>query len=387
MRRLLAWLILTFFAVSAAAADTISIGFLGLKSDPRFSSDSAYARIALRPNGNPAEGARMAVADMAVTMVARDMDARLVETRVDTPKALNTALKGLAEQGAHYVLLDLPAPLVNSLASTHPEVTLINTTAPDDWLRRKCHSNLLHTAASDRMTADALVQYGLSQKWNSVLLLEGKTERDNSRADAFEQAAERYRLKVIDRKPFDLSTNPALREQNNTALLTATRRDYDFVFIADEDGEFARYLQYRTARPRPIVGAAGLVAREWHWAFERYGAPQVNSRFQSSSDGARRMGWQDWSAWIAVKAVLTAYAKSRDSSPDGVSAFLKSGKLRLDGSKGSSLSFRPWSGQLRMPILLTTHNAVLDLAPIEGFEHHTNSLDILGIDEAEFTCD
>ena len=51
------------------------------------------------------------------------------------------------------------------------------------------------------------------------------------------------------------------------------------------------------------------------------------------------------------------------------------------------MSFRPWSGQLRMPILLTTDNAVIDIAPLDGFLHQTNTLDSLGQDEAEFECE
>ena len=72
---------------------------------------------------------------------------------------------------------------------------------------------------------------------------------------------------------------------------------------------------------------------------------------------------------------------------ESVNAYLRSGRLRLDGSKGKQMSFRPWSGQLRMPILLATHNAIIEIAPLEGFLHQTNSLDTLGYDEKEFICD
>jgi len=266
-------------------------------------------------------------------------------------------------------------------------VTLVNTTAPGDWLRRKCHANLLHTAASDRMISDALVQHMVKQKWRSVLVLHGKSERDIARAASFTEAAERFRLRVVATRAFDLSTNPALREENNVALITGGTRDYDAVFIADEIGEYARYVPYQTASPRPVVGATGLVALEWHWALERYGAPQVNSRFESLAQDGRRMGWQDWSAWIAARAILTANAKSRDRSAAGIDAFLRSDRLRLDGSKGASMSFRAWNNQLRMPILLATHNAIIAVAPLEGFLHQTNVLDSMGQDEAEFACE
>jgi ABC transporter substrate binding protein (PQQ-dependent alcohol dehydrogenase system) len=99
------------------------------------------------------------------------------------------------------------------------------------------------------------------------------------------------------------------------------------------------------------------------------------------------MSWQDWSVWIATRAVLTAEAKSRDRAPAGIEAFLRSPDLRLDGSKGAQLSFRSWDGQLRQPILLATANAVIAIAPLEGYLHRTNTLDSLGVDELEFSCD
>ena len=130
----------------------------------------------------------------------------------------------------------------------------------------------------------------------------------------------------------------------------------------------------------------GLVALEWHWALERYGAPQVNSRFEDMSEGRRRMGWQDWSVWMAVKAALTARAKARDPSPQGVEDYMRSNRLRLDGSKGAQMNFRPWDGQMRQPIVLASHNAIIEMAPIEGFLHQSNTLDSLGTDEGEFAC-
>lgn len=295
----------------------------------------------------------------------------------------------MAGQGVTHLLVDLPAVQVDSVATALADtpVTILNTTAPDDWLRRQCHGNLLHTAASDRMISDALVQHAVSHQWSDFLLLVGKSERDAARATAFAESAKRFRLRIVDEREFDLSTNPAMREQNNVALLTGGLRDYDVIFIADEDGEFARYVPYQTALARPVIGATGLVAVEWNWAFERYGAPQVNSRFEAASEDGRRMTWQDWSAWIAARAVLTAFAKTRSDELEDVNDFLRSERLRLDGSKGAQMSFRPWSGQLRMPILLSTHNAVIAVAPLEGFEHQTNTLDALGYDESEFTCD
>ena len=50
------------------------------------------------------------------------------------------------------------------------------------------------------------------------------------------------------------------------------------------------------------------------------------------------------------------------------------------------MNFRPWDGQLRMTIPLATSDAVIEVAPLEGFKHPTNDLDTLGIDQPEFQC-
>ena len=373
---------------NTAKADTLRIGLLRLEQDPRYDEDMAYARIQLRPLGDVSTAVQMAISDMKILTDARGLTTVLSQALADETD-LTTVASELASAGVTHLIVDLPAAQVDAVATVlaDTQVTVLNTTAPDDWLRSKCHANLLHTAASDRMIADTLVQHAVSQKWKNILVLRGKTERDGTRTDAFVEAAARFRLRIVADREFDLSTNPSMREQNNIALITGGSRDYDAIFMADEIGEFARYVPYQTALPRPVIGATGLVAAEWHWAFERYGAPQVNSRFEDQSKDARRMAWQDWSAWIATRAVLTAFAKARGDELADANALLRAAKLRLDGSKGAQMSFRPWSSQLRMPILLSTHNAIIAVAPLEGFLHQTSTLDALGYDEREFACD
>jgi ABC transporter substrate binding protein (PQQ-dependent alcohol dehydrogenase system) len=385
--RSLIFLFFTFFALPLYAQD-IHLGLLRLQNDPRFDEDFTYARIELRAQGDVLAAIEMAINDMKVITDARGLSVVLSEAKVAADGLVQAAQNMLA-LGVTHLIMDLPGDEVDTMATSlaGSNVVLLNTTAPEDWLRSKCHPNLLHTAAGDRMIADALVQHAMFHKWRDLLVLRGKTDRDNLRADSFVQAAERFRLRIVDDREFDLSTNPALREQNNISLITGGRRDYDAVYIADEIGEYARYVPYQVARPRPVIGATGLIAAEWHWALERYGGPQVNSRFERLSTGNRRMSWQDWSAWMATRAVLTAFTKSRDPAMESVNAYLRSDRLRLDGSKGKQMSFRPWSGQLRMPILLATHNAIIEIAPLEGFLHQTNSLDTLGYDEKEFICD
>ena len=98
------------------------------------------------------------------------------------------------------------------------------------------------------------------------------------------------------------------------------------------------------------------------------------------------MSSEDWSAWVAVRAVIEAVQRVGKPDAATVGDYLRSEEFRLDLYKGVPGSFRSWNGQLRQPVLLATHNAVIQRAPLEGFEHKTDTLDTLGLDLPENTC-
>jgi ABC transporter substrate binding protein (PQQ-dependent alcohol dehydrogenase system) len=215
------------------------------------------------------------------------------------------------------------------------------------------------------------------------LLLEGPRPEDRLLADSFERAAKRFGLKIIERRPFVLSNDPRQRDQGNVALLSAGA-DHDVVFVADSDGEFGRGVPYRTVRPRPVVGSEGLVATGWHWSWERHGAPQLSGRLEKHA--GRRMAEPDWAAWMAVKAVVEAVVRTQNAPFATLVKYLKGDEITLDGFKGNRLGFRSWDNQLRQPILLATHNAIIERAPIAGFLHPSNNMDTLGFDQRESRC-
>ena len=59
---------------------------------------------------------------------------------------------------------------------------------------------------------------------------------------------------------------------------------------------------------------------------------------------------------------------------------------RSTPTKAPPGSFRRWNRQLRQPILLHTHNAVIERAPLPQFLHATNHLDTLGLDQPDSDC-
>ncbi len=55
--------------------------------------------------------------------------------------------------------------------------------------------------------------------------------------------------------------------------------------------------------------------------------------------------------------------------------------------KGKVGSFRDWNNQLRQPVLLATHNAVIKKMPDKKFLHKEFDEDTLGFDSNENKCE
>jgi ABC transporter substrate binding protein (PQQ-dependent alcohol dehydrogenase system) len=288
--------------------------------------------------------------------------------------------------GIRFFLVDADAEALLQLADLTRDdaVLLFNVSEPADGLRREgCRANVMHVIPSRAMLMDGLAQYLASRNWRRVLVLRGERPDDAAAVAAFERSARKFGLKIAAVKDFLLSNDPRNRAQNNIALMTAGP-DHDVVFLADGYGEFGRYVPYQTHLPRPVVGAQGLAASAWHWAWERHGAPQLNQRFDRQA--GREMKDADWAAWAAYKVIVEAVARTGGADFEAVAAYLKGEALRFDAYKGNPASFRPWNNQLRQPILLHTHNAVVARAPLDGFLHRRDVLDTLGIDEPESDC-
>ena len=372
---------------AGAAAQELVIGYVALKKDPRYTLKRTYARYLTEALGSPYVGAKVAIEESKFVGSAVGVEFKLKRRRAKSPAALARAALAFADAGVNYVLVDAPADLVDEVAraTKDRDVLLFNVSARDDVLRREqCQSHLLHVIPSHAMITDALVQYLISKKWREVLVLTGPRPEDAQLTAAFNRSAKRFGVKVVEQRPFVLSNDPREREKNNVALLTAGA-DYDVVFVADTDGEFARDVPYQTVQPRLVVGSEGLAASGWHWAWERHGAPQLEKRFQKKA--RRPMRDLDWATWMAVKAVVEAVLRTEGGEFATVRDYLLGDEIVLDGFKGNRLNFRPWNRQLRQPLLLITHNWVVDRAPLRGFLHQTNNLDTLGFDERDTRCE
>jgi ABC transporter substrate binding protein (PQQ-dependent alcohol dehydrogenase system) len=373
-------------------AEAFVFAYIGIADDPYYRAERRYTGLVLKQPHPPLPGAKVGLRDSHIIGRALGVEFKLVERFLpddgpggaDVAAAIESMQK---ESGARAFLLDLPAARLRAVAEklAHAPVLLFNIRSLDDELRNAaCAPNLYHVAPSHRMLTDALAQYLFKKGWTKVLMLRGPGTADAAYADAFVASARRLRIEIVADREFELTNDPRKRDESNVALLTGGP-DYDAIFIADRDGEFGRYVAYQSYLPRPLIGDQGLSPAAWHWTWERHGAPQLNQRF-ARIEKDRHMAGADWAAWIAVRSVVAAIRKTGSAEPARLHGFLTASDTTLDGYKGTPSSFRAWNNQLRQPILLHTHNAVIARAPIEGFLHRTNHLDTLGYDRRESTC-
>ncbi|APE31125.1 hypothetical protein BOX17_09265 [Halomonas aestuarii] len=376
--------ILAFFALPVSADDVARLVYLGIEADPYYEPEPLYTGLSLKDRHRPVEGARMALRDARVLGRALGVAFDLEEVLVPAGGA-SAALENLRAPRPLAILLDLPPDEMRAVLATRVESDLfINIRdRSNHWRGADCAPALLHAVPSYTMLSDALAQHLRAQGWEKVLLLHGPAEGDVEQADAARTSAEKFGLDMVDERVFELTNDPRRRDRSNMALLTGGVR-HDVVWLIDEQGDFGRYLPFATYDPRPVVGSEGLTPMAWHWTFERYGAPQLNQRFRKFAD--RDMSSEDWAGWVAVRAVMDAVSAVGGTDPTAVDTTLVSDELSVDLYKGVRGNFRGWDGQLRQPILLATHNAVIAVAPLEGFEHQFDTLDTLGADRTESQC-
>ncbi len=373
-------------ATTAVAQDTARIVYLGIADDPHYEPRPVYTGLSLRERKRPVDGARLAVRSARVPGRALGLSFELEEILLDASDSVAEAIGLAGDRGALAILFDLPAGRMKELLgqARSPAMLWFNIRhRARGWRTGRCPPDLLHTLPSSGMLSDALAQHLRGRGWDRVLMLRGRSPADEEEAAAVRGALAKFGLKLADERVFELSNDPRQRDLNNVSLLTGGSR-HDVVWLVDNDGEFGRYVPYATYAARPVVGSEGLAALAWHWTFERYGAPQLNQRFRRLT--GRDMRPEDWAAWAAVRAVIEGVQRVGTADGTAVAGFVRSEALSLDLYKGAPGSFRPWNGQLRQPILLATHNAVISLAPLEGFAHQTDTLDTLGIDRPESDC-
>ena len=272
---------------------------------------------------------------------------------------------------------------VADLASAQQKLLFDAATSDDENRNGQCRHGVVHILPSRAMRADALAQYMLKKRWQKWFLVVGQTQEDQLFAAAIKRGAKRFNLKIVAEKNWTNDFDARRTAQADVPVFTQGE-DYDVLVVADEQGLFGEYFDYRTWSPRPVIGTQGLIATAWHPSHEQWGAVQLQNRFKEQA--GRWMQEVDYGAYLAVRAIGEASVRSKSNQVTAIRDYLFSSHFALQGYKGMPLSFRAWDGQLRQPVLLAAPRSLVAVAPIEGFLHPKSELDTLGYDQPETSC-
>lgn len=336
-------------------------------------------------------GAMLGNEDNRTTGAFTDTDYTL-KTQAVAPDKAAAALDVLKAEGFGLITVIADGEVLKALADrAGPDALLLNAGARDEGLRdADCRANVLHVSPSRAMLSDGVVQFLMWKKWPRILLIHGSHPEDKLLAESYRKSAAKFGAEIVEEREF-VDTGGGRRAdtghvlvQKQIPVFTQDAEDYDVVIAADEAGVFAPYLPYHTWDPRPVAGSAGLRPVSWHAAHESWGATQFQGRFEKLT--GRPMREEDYQAWLAMRVIGEAVTQSGKVDPASVRAYALSKDFELAAFKGQKLTFRPWNGQLRQPILLTDGRVTVSVSPQEGYLHQHSPLDTLGIDAPETAC-
>ncbi|OYX42636.1 MAG: branched-chain amino acid ABC transporter substrate-binding protein [Rhodobacterales bacterium 32-67-9] len=349
------------------------------------------SRLDIPPGDLGFAGAELATEDNQTTGRFIGMEFSL-ETRAVAPEAAGDALDALKAEGIGLIVVLGDGPTTLALADrAGPEVLILNAGARDEALREEdCRANMLHVAPSRQMTTDAVVQFLIWKKWARLLLIHGSHPEDAALADAYRASAKKFGAKIVEERLFE-DTGGARRTdtghvlvQRQIPVFTQDTEDHDVVVAADESDVFAAYLPFHTWTPRPVVGSAGLIPVTWMPALEAWGATQFQRRFENLT--GRGMREEDYQVWLALRVVGEAVTRTGSADPAAIRDYALSEAFELAAFKGQKVTFRPWNGQLRQPIMLTDRHVMVSVSPQDGYLHPVSPLDTLGRDRPETAC-
>ena len=349
------------------------------------------SRLDLPPADLGLAGATLATADNATTGRFMGQNFTTLEAKA-TPETAEAEMRKLLDAGIAFIVVLADAPTTVKLADQAGASALVfNAGATDDSLRgADCRANLLHTAPSDAMLADALAQFLVFKRWDDWLLVAGSHPEDKALAEAYRRAAKKFGARVVEERTFE-DTGGARRTDSGHAQVQAqlpvfmqNAKAHEIVVTADRADVFASWLPYHTWDPRLVAGSAGLRPVSWHPAHEAWGATQWQTRFERQAGRNGRP--EDYQAWAALRAVGEAASRTKSGDFATLAAYIRGPEFQLAAFKGQGLSFRSWDGQLRQPILLASGPVTASVSPQEQFLHQSSQLDTLGFDQPETAC-
>ena len=376
---------------SAASKDqvTISVAYLKQLRD----RNPPLSLLDMPPADEGIAGAKLAIADNNTTGKFLNQSFKLDAVESANVDELIKAATERNAAGVNFFLADIdPAGLLKLADALAGKPALIlNVGSPDDSLREEnCRANVVHTAPTRTMLADAIGQYLAWKQWRNWFLISGPQPEDKILAEAFKRAAKRFGAKIVEEREFKYEPGSRRADggfeqvQQQIPQFTQNAKDHDVVIVADEGQLFADYVPYRTWVPRPVAGSAGMIASSWHPALELWGGTQFQNRFKRQTN--RTMRTLDYDAWLATRVVGEAASRKQAGDFKVLNAYIHSPEFEVAAFKGVKTTFRAWNGQLRQPLIVSTPKLLVSISPQPGFLHQFTELDTLGIDKPETKC-
>ena len=391
MRALLILCVLAAMSLNAHGAE-FHIAIITASDQEQPVRGQSFAGIQTQIDRPVHRAAELALHESSTSFSVFNITPVLRAINLDASANYHSQLKGLHPDSL--VIVDTPEDTFVELTHILNQLGLItvNVRHTSPHLRDSlCMETLYHTIPSDRMYFDALVQFLIYSNWRKVLVIHGPSEVDHARAETLNNSLLKFGADVSDVREFTLSHHPDDRDNNKPEFITGGA-SYDVVAVVDTARDFGRYIQYRTRRARPVVGDVGLVPRGWHRTLERYGAPQLNERYrvfdsQTQLPASEAMSDAEFATWSAIKLITNSLNTIGTGTESlSVKSIMEHPDAQVDLYKGTRGSVRRWNHQLRQPILLTTADAVIAVAPMPKFLHPYHYVYTLGLDEPESVC-
>ena len=385
MTRLITILLGLLTCASVSAANEIAVSVTYLKQEVQ--RPPTLSNLDPVPEDQGEMGARLGLTDNNTTGMFLGHSYAMETVVVPIGGDLIAAAEKALDQSP-FLILDAPTAdqlRVADLPAAQPAL-LFNASSADVTLRDDaCRANLLHTLPSYLMRSDALMQFALAKRWAAMVMILGTHPDDLSFADALRKSAAKFGTEISAEKTWAFDADMRRNAAQEVPLFTQDFGAYDLLLVADELGDFGRYVSYNTWLPQPVAGSEGLVPTAWAPVVEQWGAAQLQSRFHDLAGRAMRP--QDYAAWAAFRTIGEAVTRTGSADPATLRQFILSDDFELGGFKGRPLSYRAWNGQLRQPIPLVTPRALVAQAPLPGYLHQHNELDTLGLDAPESKCE
>lgn len=388
-------ILMVFLAALMWGGMSIDLAALEIKAavlridPPRLAPISRYEQF---PEDNGFAGAQLADEDNGTTGTFLGHTYETMTVAVP-PEEADAALDAILADGIRFIILMADDADLARLADRAAQdgAVVFNAQAEGVALRdNECRANVLHVAPSRAMRADAVAQFALWKRWPRWFLIHGSNPEDQALADAYRRAAKKFGGRIAEEREFE-DTGGSRRTdtghvlvQRQLPVFTQDADDHEVVIAADESDVFAPYLPFHLWTPRPVMGAAGLRPVTIHGAHEAWGATQFQRRFEELT--GRYIREEDYQVWLSLRVLGEAVIRTSSNDPQTILDYAISDEFELAAFKGVPVTFRPWNGQLRQPILLYDGRITVSVSPQDGFLHQVSPLDTLGLDKPESSC-